>query len=128
VRKISLDAGLGCPNRDGTLGSGGCIYCNARGSGTAAASSGISIAEQVDRSIDFLSRRHRSRKFITYFQSFTNTYGKPARIREIYSEALQRPEVVGMAVGTRPDCVPDIVLDLLAELASDRLVWIEYGL
>ncbi len=128
VRKISLDADLGCPNRDGTLGSGGCIYCNPRGSGTAAASQGLSIAEQVDGAIDFLSRRYRCRKFIAYFQSFTNTYGEPERLREIYSKAIQRPEIVGMAVGTRPDCVPDIVLDLLAEIAHDRLVWIEYGL
>jgi uncharacterized protein len=128
VRKISLDAGLGCPNRDGTVGSGGCIYCNPRGSGTAAATHGLSIAEQVDRAIEFLSCRYRCRKFIAYFQSFTNTYADPALLRQIYREALQRPEVVGMAVGTRPDCVPEPVLDLLAEMAQDRLVWVEYGL
>jgi len=128
VRKISLDAGLGCPNRDGALGSAGCIYCNPRGSGTGAQGRGIPLREQVDEGIAFLSKRYRCRKFIAYFQSFTNTYGDPEMLGKLYTEALERPEVVGLAVGTRPDCVPDPVLDLLHELAADRLVWTEYGL
>jgi len=128
VRKITLDAGLGCPNRDGTLGYGGCLYCNPRGSGTGARSGEVSIAEQVDRGIAFLSKRYGCRKFIGYFQSFTNTYGDPELLGKLYAQALKRPEVVGLAVGTRPDCVPDEVLDLLAGLARDGLVWVEYGL
>ncbi|MEI8183197.1 MAG: TIGR01212 family radical SAM protein [Desulfomonile sp.] len=126
VRKINIDAGLGCPNRNAGLGKSGCIYCNPRGSGTGA--SGISISQQVDRGVSFLSRRYRCNKFIGYFQSYTNTYGDPDQLAGLYGEALQRSEIVGLAIGTRPDCVPDSILNLLAELSKDRLVWIEYGL
>jgi radical SAM protein (TIGR01212 family) len=128
VRKITLDAGLGCPNRDGTLGRHGCVYCNPRGSGTGAHQSGLSIGDQIDRAIDLLSRRYRSRKFIAYFQSYTNTYGEPERLARLYRDASARPEVVGLAVGTRPDCVPDPVLDVLDEFAAEKLLWVEYGL
>jgi uncharacterized protein len=128
VRKITLDAGLGCPNRDGTIGVGGCLYCNPRGSGTGALSLGMSVGRQVEKGIDVLSRRFRCRKFIAYFQSFTNTHAPLDKLEKIYREALTRPEIVGLAVGTRPDCVPEEVLDLMAELAGKRLVWIEYGL
>lgn len=128
VRKITLDAGLGCPNRDGSLSNDGCIYCNPRGSGTGALSQGVSISEQVDRGIAFLAKRYGCRKFMAYFQSFTNTYAAPERLRKLYSEALRRPEVVGMAVGTRPDQAPEGVLDVLEDFAVERLVWVEYGL
>ena len=127
VRKISIDAGLGCPNR-GAPGTNGCIYCNSRGSGTGAFSQGLSIGDQIDRGIAFLSQRYGTRKFIGYFQSFTNTYGPANRLRALYAEALARPEVVGLAIGTRPDCVPDDTLDMIAELAQNRLIWMEYGL
>ena len=86
VRKITLDAGLGCPNRDGTISRDGCLYCNPRGSGTGALAQGLSIAEQVDRGINFLSRRYGCRKFIAYFQSFTNTYAN----RNISRQSIQR--------------------------------------
>jgi uncharacterized protein len=128
VRKISVDAGLGCPNRDGTVGSTGCLYCNPRGSGTGAMGRGEPIGIQIDKWIQFLSRRFGCRKFIAYFQSFTNTYADVARLSSLYSEAVHRPEIVGLAVGTRPDCVPDPVLDLLAEFGRQRLLWVEYGL
>jgi uncharacterized protein len=128
VRKITIDAGLGCPNRDGRYGSTGCIYCNARGSGTGALTQGYTIAEQVDRGVEVLARRYKCEKFIAYFQSFTNTYAPAEKLAAIYREATLRPEIKGLAVGTRPDCVPDEVLDLLAEHAKQRLVWIEYGL
>ena len=128
MRKITLDAGLGCPNRDGTVGSGGCIYCNPRGSGTGAHRRGVPIEEQVKKGIEALSRRYRCRKFIAYFQSFTNTYGELPHLARLYKAALTRPEIVGLSVSTRPDCVPDPVLDHLAEIASDRLVWLELGL
>ncbi len=127
VRKITIDAGLGCPNRSAP-GSHGCIYCNSRGSGTGAFSQGLSIGDQIDRGIAFLNRRYGTEKFIGYFQSFTNTYGSANRLRSLYLEALTRPEVVGLAIGTRPDCVPDDTLDMIAELAENRLIWIEYGL
>ncbi len=128
VRKITIDVGLGCPNRDGTIGFGGCIYCNPRGSGTGASGQGMRVAEQVDRGIEFLSSRYGVRKFIAYFQSFTNTYGAPQQLARLYNEALLRLEIVGLAVGTRPDCVPEPVLDVLEELSRERLVWVEYGL
>lgn len=128
VRKISLDAGLGCPNREPSLGRFGCIYCNPRGSGTGAHARGVSIRDQVDEGIRRVSARYRCHRFVAYFQSFTNTYGDLALLERIYSEALSRPEMVGLAVGTRPDCAPDSVLDLLAGLGRDRMVWVEYGL
>jgi radical SAM protein (TIGR01212 family) len=125
VRKISVDAGLGCPNR---VRSRGCIYCNPQGSGTGALRQGLSISDQVARGIYYLSKRYGCRKFIAYFQSFTNTYAPVEVLRKFYTDALSRPEVIGLAVGTRPDCVPDEVLDLIAEISHDRLVWMEYGL
>jgi radical SAM protein (TIGR01212 family) len=128
VRKVTLDAGLGCPNRDGTLSSAGCIYCNPRGSGTGAHAQGLSIAEQLDRGISFLARRYQCRKFIAYFQSYTNTHASLGRLAELYGQALARPDVVGLAIGTRPDCVPAAVLDLIADLAAKRPVWLELGL
>lgn len=128
VRKITIDAGLGCPNRDGTLGLGGCIYCNSRGSGTNALNHGQSVIDQIDSGIEFLSRRYKARKFIAYFQSFTNTYGDPALLRDLYSSAVTRQEVVGLAVGTRPDCVPDEILDILSDINREKLVWLELGL
>lgn len=128
VRKITLDAGLGCPNRDGTVGYGGCLYCNPRGSGTGAHAQGLSIRAQVERGIAFLTRRYKCNKFIAYFQAFTNTYAPLDRLADMYGEALLRREMVGLAVGTRPDCVPDAVLDLLGNYGRERLVWIELGL
>ncbi len=128
VRKINLDAGLGCPNRDGTLGTEGCIYCNPRGSGTGALARGITLRDQVDQGIAFLSRRYKCRKFIAYFQSYSNTYASPDHLSKVYGESVERSDVVGLAVGTRPDCVPDAVLDVLAETCRNKLVWVEYGL
>lgn len=128
VRKITIDAGLGCPNRNPLKGLHGCIFCNPRGSGTGAFTQGLSVSQQIEKGIAFLNKRYGTRKFIGYFQSYTNTYAPLDRLASLYEEALCRPEVVGLAVGTRPDCVPDETLDLLGRLARDRLVWIEYGL
>lgn len=128
VRKVSIDAGLGCPNRPGGTGPGGCIYCNERGSGTGAHTSQLSVTEQLERGIDFLSTRYKTKNFIAYFQSYSNTFGDPEHLESLYKEALAFPEVVGLAIGTRPDCVPDQVIDLLAELNRTRLIWVELGL
>lgn len=128
VRKITIDSGLGCPNRDGTLGIGGCIFCNATGSGTNAASKGLSVADQVERGIDFFSKRYKVRKFLAYFQSFTNTYGDPELLSRLYYSAVQRAEIVGLSVGTRPDCVSDEVLNILSDINRDKPVWLELGL
>lgn len=127
VQKISLDAGLTCPNRDGTLGRGGCIYCNANGSGTGASAS-RSITVQLEEGKMALRRRYKAEKFIAYFQSFSNTYAPLETLKKLYEEALAVPDVVGLAIGTRPDCVDEAVLDLLASLNRRTFVCIEYGL
>ena len=128
VQKISLDAGLTCPNRDGRVGTGGCLYCNARGSGTGAWTRGQSLAAQLAEGMARLSRRYQAARFIAYFQSFSNTYAPLTKLRELYEEALAFPQVVGLSIGTRPDCLTDEVLDLLAGYAPERLVWLELGL
>ncbi len=128
VQKISIDAGLTCPNRDGTLATGGCIYCNARGSGTGAHARGLSITAQLHAGKLAMARRYQARKFIAYFQSFSNTYAPLERLKSLYDEALAVTDVVGLAIGTRPDCVSEPVLDLLQDYARRRLVWMEYGL
>lgn len=128
VQKISLDAGLSCPNRDGTLGYEGCIYCNDRGSGTGAAQRLQSITEQLQAAKSYLGRRYKARKFLAYFQSFTNTHAPLPVLQRLYREALAVPDVVGLTIGTRPDSVPDPVLDHLEELSRRDPVWVEYGL
>src|SRR5271157_3926662 len=128
VQKLSLDAGLSCPNRDGRVGTGGCLYCNARGSGTGAAARGLSLTAQIQEGMTFLSKRYGAEKFIAYFQSFSNTYAPVGRLRALYNEALAGPGVVGLSIGTRPDCLDDEVLDLLGGLARERLLWLELGL
>ncbi|WDN90202.1 uncharacterized protein BuS5_03172 [Desulfosarcina sp. BuS5] len=128
VQKISIDAGLSCPNRDGTLSRGGCIYCNARGSGTGAHSRGLSITEQLCKGKQALEKRYKAKKFMAYFQSFTNTYAPVEKLEQLYGEALAVKDVVGLSIGTRPDCVDKEVLELLQDYARDRLIWIEYGL
>jgi len=128
VQKITLDAGLTCPNRDGRVGQGGCLYCNPRGSGTGAWSRGLSISQQLQEGRTRLGQRYGARKFIAYFQSFTNTYAPLEDLRVLYREALAGPGVVGLSIGTRPDCLSDAVLDLLADLTKDYLVWLELGL
>jgi hypothetical protein len=127
VQKISLDAGLTCPNRDGSIGRGGCIYCNARGSGTGASSS-LSITEQLAEGKAFIRRRYKAEKFIAYFQSFSNTYAPVEKLRALYEEALAVSDIVGLAIGTRPDCVGDAVLNLLADFNARTSITVEYGL
>lgn len=128
VQKISIDAGLTCPNRDGRIATGGCIYCNARGSGTGASAQGIPVAEQVVRSKERMAKRYKAARYIAYFQSFSNTYAPVSVLKRLYDEALTVHGVVGLAIGTRPDCVDGAVLDLLESYAKNYLVWIEYGL
>jgi len=128
VQKITVDAGLTCPNRDGTLSRGGCIYCNSRGSGTGAHARGLSVTQQLINGKNALSRRYRAKKFIAYFQSFSNTYAPLKDLKRIYDEALGVEAIVGIAIGTRPDCVDEAILDLLQDYAKHYLIWIEYGL
>jgi radical SAM protein (TIGR01212 family) len=126
VHKVSLDVGFTCPNRDGSVAVGGCIYCN-----NASFSPGnrrLSVTEQLHQGKDFLRQRYGAQKFIAYFQAYTNTYGDVPRLRDLYDEALASQDVVGLAIGTRPDCVPEVVLDLLADYASRTYLWLELGL
>jgi radical SAM protein (TIGR01212 family) len=128
VHKITVDAGFTCPNRDGSLSRGGCLYCNARGSGTGQHRQGLSIRQQLEKSRAPVIKRFKTKRFLAYFQAFTNTYAPVATLRERYDEALAVEGVVGLAVGTRPDCVDGETIDLLAAYATTHLVWVEYGL
>ena len=128
VQKITIDAGLSCPNRDGTISSSGCIYCNTLGSGTGAHSKGLSITHQLVQGKNALIKRYKANKFIAYFQSFSNTYAPLEKLRALYEEALAVEDVVGLSIGTRPDCISEPVLQLLQGYAQNYLVWIEYGL
>lgn len=128
VHKITVDAGLGCPNRDGSISTGGCLYCNARGSGTGAAREGLGVARQIERSRLFLSRRYGAKKFLAYFQSYTNTYAPVPHLRALWEEALACEGVAGLCVGTRPDCADEPVLGLMEEMAGRCHFWAEYGL
>ncbi|HMK64774.1 MAG TPA: TIGR01212 family radical SAM protein [Thermodesulfobacteriota bacterium] len=128
VHKITLDAGLTCPNRDGSKGTGGCVYCDGKGSGTGAHKEYLSITSQMGRGKEYLKRRFGAEKFIAYFQSFSNTYASIDHLASLYQEALSQTDVVGLAVGTRPDCISPEILDLLAGWQSSHRVWVEYGL
>ncbi|MBW2174588.1 MAG: TIGR01212 family radical SAM protein [Deltaproteobacteria bacterium] len=128
VQKITIDAGFSCPNRDGTLSSVGCIYCDGKGSGTGAALRAESIRKQIQQAKLRLASRYKAKKFIAYFQAFTNTYAPRDILGKRYDEALTDSDIVGLAIGTRPDCVDDAKLDLIGEYTAAHMVWIEYGL
>lgn len=128
VQKISIDAGLSCPNRDGTISTKGCLFCNDRGSGTGAFAKGLTVTEQIVRGKKALAKRYKAKKFIAYFQAFSNTYAPVERLRSLYDEALAIDDVVGISIGTRPDCVNESVLDLVQTYVDNYLVWVEYGL
>lgn len=128
VHKIALDAGFTCPNRDGTKGTGGCTFCN-NVSFSPAAGSLLDVQWQIAKARIAIARRTRARHFIAYFQAYTNTYADIAELEALYREALVQPDVIGISVGTRPDCVSDAVLDLLDTLRSEGFeVWLELGL
>jgi radical SAM protein (TIGR01212 family) len=128
VQKLTVDAGFSCPNRDGTLSSKGCLYCDGHGAGSGAAEKGRSISEQIEEGKMRLGKRYNAKKFIAYFQAFTNTYAPPDVLRERYDEALVDTDIVGLAVGTRPDCIDVGKLDLIEKYTKTHMVWMEYGL
>jgi len=128
VYKLPVDAGFPCPNRAGSRGRGGCIYCDGRGSRLRQEGPLPSVSEQLRRGRDFYRSRKGAKKFIAYFQTFTNTYAPCDQLRRLYDEALALEDVIGLSVGTRPDCVPDDVLDLLKGYARKYHVWLEFGL
>ncbi len=129
VQKISLDAGFSCPNRDGSISSEGCIFCDSRGSGSGAMiQRNISLEKQILSGMEIGLRRYKAKKYIAYFQSFTNTYAPADVLEDLYKSALSYQGMVGLSIGTRPDCVDHNVLNLLNSFTADYLVWIEYGL
>lgn len=128
VYKVNVDAGFTCPNRDGTLGVTGCIYCNNSSFRPSQCSPELSVTQQVRKGIEYLSSRYRAGKFLVYFQPYTNTYAPVSVLERLYTEALAEPHVIGLAIGTRPDCVDEEKISLLETLAKDRFILVEYGL
>ncbi len=128
VYKVTLNGGMSCPNRDGKLGTRGCIFCSAGGSGDFAADSSLSITEQIDRQISILSAKRPIHKYIAYFQAFTNTYAPVEYLEKIFTEALAHPGIAALSIGTRPDCLGNDVIALLSRLNRQKPVWVELGL
>ena len=128
VYKVTLNGRMSCPNRDGTIGHGGCIFCSAGGSGDFAADAALSITEQIDSQIALLSAKRPIHKYIAYFQAYTNTYAPVDYLERIFSEALSHPGIVALSIGTRPDCLGQDVIALLSRLNRIKPVWVELGL
>lgn len=128
VQRISVDAGFSCPNRDGTLDTQGCIFCGGNGSGSHGIPRGLSIGAQLEDGKQVMRRKYRASKFIAYFQAYSNTYASVDVLRELFEQALAVPEVVGLMVATRPDCLPEDILDYLQELSGRTYLWLELGM
>lgn len=128
VQKVSIDAGFTCPNRDGTKGLGGCIYCNNQTFKPTYCTLENSVTDQIEKGISFFSKRYDAIKFLAYFQAYTNTYAAFEDLKALYEEALRHPEIVGLVIATRPDAVDEQLLDYLAELSQKVYVMVEFGL
>ncbi len=129
--KLSLNAGMSCPNRDGTLGTRGCIFCSEGGSGDFAAPSKLSITEQIESAKQLIAsklKNHESMKYIAYFQAYTNTYAPVSYLTAVFTEAINHPDIQILSIATRPDCLEDEILELLSSLNKIKPVWIELGL
>lgn len=128
VQKVAINAGFGCPNRDGSVGRGGCTFCNNEAFTPSYCTPEKSITQQIDEGIEFHRNRYREAgRYLAYFQSYSNTYAPLPRLREVYDRALAHPDIAGIIVGTRPDCVDEAKLDYFAALSRDKYVAIEYG-
>ncbi len=128
VHKISIDAGFSCPNRGATRDQPGCLFCDPRGSGSVGIEESLPVAEQIEAGKEVMVRKYKAQHFLAYFQPFSNTFAPVDRLRSLYDEALDVEGVVGLAIGTRPDCLPPEVLDLLAEYHQRSYLWLELGL
>lgn len=128
VYKITLDAGFSCPNRDGNISNGGCIFCDEGGSFSQAHSNLLSIEEQIETGVKTLGERFKAKKFMSYFQAYSNTYKPVNELEKIYKSSLNHKDIVGISIGTRPDCVDDEKLNLISEFKDDYYTWVEYGL
>lgn len=127
IYKLSIDAGFTCPNRDGTLGTGGCIFCSGSGSGDFSVS-GCNISKQIQQAKALVQHKNKDGKYLVYFQAFTNTYGPVSLLEQRYREALQSEDIVGLAIATRPDCLSDEVIELLQKLNQETYICVELGL
>lgn len=128
VYKLTLNGGMSCPNRDGKLGTGGCIFCSAGGSGDFAGDPAQSIDQQIAQQKELICKKRPVNTFIAYFQAYTNTYAPVEYLRALFTQALSHPEVAALSIGTRPDCLGEDVLDLLSQLNRIKPVWVELGL
>lgn len=128
VYKITIDAGFSCPNRDGTISTGGCIFCDDSGSFSQAHSNSLSVQQQINAGVESLSQKFKAQKFMSYFQAYSNTYKPVEELKTIYDASLNHPDVVGLSIGTRPDCVDDEKLNLIASYTDSYETWLEYGL
>lgn len=128
VQRVSLDAGFSCPNRDGSLGTGGCTFCGERGSAAVGIPAELPIADQIRESKQFLRTKFKAKLFLAYFQAYSNTYAPVTLLREIYAAALNDQDLVGIIIGTRPDCLPEPVLELLSEIHEATYLWLELGM
>jgi len=128
VHKISVDAGFGCPNRGGSRELPGCLFCDPGGSGAVGIDRRLGVAEQLEQGKEVMTRKYRAARFMAYFQPFSNTFAPPEELRRLYDEALGVKDVVGLSIGTRPDCLDETVLDLLGEYHRHTYFWLEIGL
>ncbi len=129
VQKVTIDAGFTCPNRDGTVGRGGCTYCNNDAFNPSYCKPDKSVTQQIDEGVEFHRSRYRkANKYLAYFQAYSNTYAPLDRLKAIYDEALQYPGIIGLVIGTRPDCIDNEKLDYFAELSRDYYIILEYGI
>lgn len=128
VYKVTLNGGMSCPNRDGNIGTRGCIFCSAGGSGDFAADAALSITDQIESQISILSQKRPIHKYIAYFQAYTNTYAPVEYLEKIFTEAISHPKIVALSIGTRPDCLSPEIVALLSRLNKQKPVWIELGL
>jgi len=127
VQKVSLDTGFSCPNRDGSKGNGGCTYCNNHSFNPDYCEPQKSISQQIQEGIDFFAHKYKGQKYLAYFQAYTNTYADFSILEQYYRDAMAHPDVIGLVVGTRPDCISDEVLTLLEDLAKEYYVSLEFG-
>jgi len=127
VQKVSLDTGFTCPNRDGTKGVGGCTYCNNNTFNPYYCKPSKSITQQLDEGIAFFSKKYKTQQYLAYFQAYTNTYADIDLVKELYTEAIDHPQVIGLVIGTRPDCINEDLINFLSDLAKDYFISLEFG-
>jgi hypothetical protein len=128
VYKLALNANLSCPNRDGKIDTRGCLFCSEGGSGDFASDKALSITHQIEQGKELIAKKNKGSKYIAYFQAFTNTYGDLDYLRKIYEEAINHPDIVGISIATRPDCLDGDILNLLHDISKQKKLWVELGL